>query len=109
MNAFLAETFAGLKQGGYYSLSLSFFNLAFLFFLVATVGYLGYWAARRDSVWKVAFVAAFLAMIFQTLALAFRWVAAGWDHPPFTNLYESLVFFAWGIVVVYVVVPEQGD
>jgi ABC-type transport system involved in cytochrome c biogenesis permease subunit len=26
------------------------------------------------------------------------------SHPPFTNLYESMVFFAWGVMVIYLVI-----
>lgn len=35
----------------------------------------------------------------QTLYMILRWVAAG--RPPFSNMFESLVLFAWTIVVIY--------
>jgi len=35
----------------------------------------------------------------QTLYLVLRWVAAG--RAPFSNMFESLVLFAWAIVVIY--------
>jgi len=104
MGSFFNEIAYGFRQGGFFPLSVSFFDLASLLFLVATVAYLVYLASRREASWKIGFAAAFAGMLFQTLALAFRWIAAGWDHPPFTNLYESLVFFGWGIALVYIVV-----
>jgi cytochrome c-type biogenesis protein CcsB len=37
--------------------------------------------------------------VAQTIYLALRWVAAG--RAPFSNMFESLVLFAWTVVVVY--------
>jgi len=101
MKVFLGEIISGVFSGRAYPASSAFFDLAFLVFLLATVAYLVYLAGRKDLWWKIGVGASAVAAVLMTLALAFRWVAAGWDHPPFTNLYESLVFFAWGIVVLY--------
>lgn len=38
-----------------------------------------------------------MAFAAHTVGLALRWVEAGFDRPPWTNLYESLVFFSWGL------------
>lgn len=38
-------------------------------------------------------------VLAQTVYLALRWAAAG--RAPFSNMFESLVLFAWSIVVVY--------
>jgi len=104
MLEFLAETFPGLASGQAATTSAACFNLAFIVFLLATVAYLVYLAGRRDIFWRVGIVCGAIAAVAMTLALALRWVAAGWAHPPFTNLYESLVFFAWGIIVFYLFV-----
>jgi hypothetical protein len=34
-----------------------------------------------------------------TFGLAARWYLGGISRPPWTNLYESLIFFAWGVVL----------
>jgi len=50
----------------------------------------------------VALVAGFLA---HTAALLLRWKAAyavGYNHPPLTNFYESLIFFSWAIILIYI-------
>ncbi len=53
------------------------------------------------------YAASFLALtgiIAHTLALILRWKASynlGFGHAPITNLYESLIFFAWSIMILY--------
>jgi len=98
------EVVKGFASGRAFPLSLAFLNLSFLCFLISSIGYLAYLAIRKNWSWYLGFALAALAAVFQTIALTLRWYAAGWDHPPFTNLYESLVFFVWGIVVVYIIV-----
>jgi len=48
-----------------------------------------------------------LGLAAQTLALVLRWKAS-YDlrigHVPLTNLYESLLFFAWAIIMIYLVI-----
>ena len=38
-------------------------------------------------------------------SLAARWVESG--HFPLSNMYESLLFLAWGITTVHLVVTER--
>lgn len=52
--------------------------------------------SRWVSVGKALAVAAFLAHSF---GLFSRWYIGGIERPPWTNLYESLIFFAWGAAV----------
>jgi cytochrome c-type biogenesis protein CcsB len=43
----------------------------------------------------------------QTFAVILRWVESyklGMGHAPFSNLYESLIFFAWTIILLYIIV-----
>ncbi|MDI6752037.1 MAG: cytochrome c biogenesis protein [bacterium] len=44
----------------------------------------------------------FLGLIAHSGGLVLRTVEAG--HPPFTNLYETLLFFSWSILIVYLFV-----
>jgi len=54
--------------------------------------------------------ASFLAwagIFAHTLALIVRWRASynlGFGHAPLTNLYESLIFFAWSIMLLYLLI-----
>lgn len=49
----------------------------------------------------------FAALIAHTIAGILRWVESyklGFGHAPFSNLYESLIFFAWTIILLYMIV-----
>ena len=56
------------------------------------------------------YAASFLAwsgIIAHTLALILRWKVSynlGFGHVPITNLYESLIFFAWSIMILYMTI-----
>jgi len=72
-----------------------------LIYLAATLSYIIYLGKRSKSIGRAATLLGLTGVVLHTFGLAFRWIAAGLDHPPFTNLYESLVFFGWGIVIFY--------
>ena len=43
----------------------------------------------------------------QTIALVLRWMASyqlGIGHAPLSNFYESLIFFAWAVILLYLIV-----
>lgn len=73
---------------------------AFLLYLVGMV--------RGTQRWgKAASWAARLGFLGQTAALLLRWKASydlGIGHAPLANFYESLVFFAWAILLIYLLV-----
>ena len=62
----------------------------------------------KNNFWGYA--ASFLALMglfAHTLALILRWKASynlGFGHAPITNLYESLIFFAWSIMILYMTI-----
>ncbi len=61
--------------------------------------------ARRLGVVATIFTAA--ALLIQTAGFVLRWVESyklGIGHAPLTNMYESVVFFAWTIVALYLVI-----
>ncbi|MGD0274783.1 MAG: c-type cytochrome biogenesis protein CcsB [Syntrophales bacterium] len=59
----------------------------------------------NKEVWGIfATITAFGGLLAQTVALLLRWKASydlGIGHAPLSNLYESMVFFAWAIVFLY--------
>ena len=62
---------------------------------------------NKDFFGRLASLLLGLGFIAQTIAIALRWVNSyelGIGHAPFSNLYESLVFFAWTIVLLYLVI-----
>jgi len=49
-------------------------------------------------------------LVLQTLALILRWIHSyqlGIGHAPLSNFYESLVFFSWSIVFIYMVTRKR--
>jgi len=80
------------------------FNLATLAYLVAMVLYISYLAFRREVIGKTATLVTIVGLAGQTAALALRWIESyqmGIGRVPLTNLYESLVFFTWSTVIIY--------
>jgi cytochrome c-type biogenesis protein CcsB len=48
-----------------------------------------------------------LAWLIQTCGIILRWVESyemGFGHAPLTNMYESVVFFAWTIIALYLLI-----
>jgi cytochrome c-type biogenesis protein CcsB len=50
-------------------------------------------------------------LTLQTFALLLRWkesYALGIGHVPLTNLFESLIFFAWSIILIYLIIEWRA-
>jgi cytochrome c-type biogenesis protein CcsB len=74
--------------------------LSFILYMVRMVRETDCWGAAASWVARAGF-------ILQTAALLLRWKASydlGIGHVPLANFYESLVFFAWAILLVYLLV-----
>ncbi len=83
------------------------FNIATLSYLAAMVLYISYLAFKKEGIGKTASVVTYLGFAVQTVALFIRW----WEsyqmdigRVPLSNLYESLVFFTWSTVLIYILV-----
>ncbi len=84
-----------------YQLYIVFFGLALVGYLAAALLYAGSTAVRSRQAGEWATRVLFVAGTAHGLAVALRWVELG--HPPFVNLFESLSFYSWLIVVAYLV------
>ncbi|MBI4774592.1 MAG: c-type cytochrome biogenesis protein CcsB [Deltaproteobacteria bacterium] len=83
------------------SLALS---LVTFVYLGCSVLYLFYLVFKSETVGKLATWASIGGLALNTYGLVKRWVESyemGIGHAPLSNLYESLVFFAWAIMVLY--------
>ena len=89
---------------GLHEISQTLFNAGGICFLIATAFYIIYLGSRKAAMGRIGTGATTIGVTALTVGLALRWVEAGISHPPFTNLYETLLFFAWGIALVYLVV-----
>ncbi|HSB31878.1 MAG TPA: c-type cytochrome biogenesis protein CcsB [Candidatus Sulfobium mesophilum] len=93
------------------SASSVFFGLSTIAYILAMVLYIGYLAFRKNQVGVVATMVTVAGFISQTLAILLRWKEfyevgqMGWLRAvPLTNLYESLVFFVWCLILAYLVI-----
>ncbi len=76
-----------------------YFAAFFLYLLMMVMG--------KEYFGQVATFVTLGGLIIQTLAMILRWIESyrlGIGHAPLSNLYESLIFFAWTIVVLYMVI-----
>ncbi len=82
------------------------FNIATLTYLISMVLYISYLAFRKEALGKTATFVTYGGLAVQTAALAMRWIESyqmGIGRVPLSNLYESLVFFTWSTVLIYLV------
>jgi cytochrome c-type biogenesis protein CcsB len=83
------------------------FNFATVAYLASMVLYISYLAFKKEGIGKAATVLAYGGLGLQTVALGMRWVESyqmGIGRVPLSNLYESLVFFTWSTVLIYLFV-----
>jgi cytochrome c-type biogenesis protein CcsB len=72
--------------------------------------YIFAWIFKKPSVSKVATWVALIGLTGNILGIVLRWVESyqmGFGHAPLSNLYESLVFFAGTIVLIYLVIERK--
>ncbi|MEW6379093.1 MAG: c-type cytochrome biogenesis protein CcsB [bacterium] len=88
------------------ALSSKFFGAAMIIYIVATLVYATFLAIKSEKIGSLATGTATLGLLIHTAALIVRTVASyrqGIGQPPFTNLYSSMVFFSWAIILTYLI------
>ena len=80
-------------------MSLFFFQTTLLLYLIGTAVYMVAIVSQRPEPAKAAWAALVAGFVSHSLALGGRCLEAG--YTPVTNLHESLSFFAWMIVGLY--------
>lgn len=80
-------------------------------FLLLLIGLLGYWINIAFSSIKIASKIGFYSLvgsnILLTLLLSWRWVENGYF--PLSNLYESLLFFTWGLTIISIILEIKTE
>ena len=82
------------------------FNITTFAYLVSMLLFFVFLTSRAKTLGTVAISAAYGGLLAQTIAIGLRWKESydlGIGHAPLSNLYESVVFFAWTIVLIYLV------
>jgi len=71
------------------------------------VVFFAFLGSRNKTIGLAGSIAASFGLIVQTAAIGLRWKESydlGHGHAPLSNLYESVVFFAWTIIFIYVLI-----
>ncbi|NWF51665.1 MAG: c-type cytochrome biogenesis protein CcsB [Nitrospirae bacterium] len=88
-----------------------FFGLSTMAYIIAMIIYITYLAFRNKSVGIVATTITIAGFFSQTIAILMRWKEfndiSGMGFlrsAPLTNLYESIIFFVWCLILGYLIV-----
>jgi cytochrome c-type biogenesis protein CcsB len=84
----------------------SLFTAAFALYAGALVVYFAGLFARKDGWAKGGLILAVLGFCGHTAALLMRTVSSG--HAPFTNMFESLSFLSWAIVLALIIFGRKS-
>ncbi|MFH1243843.1 MAG: c-type cytochrome biogenesis protein CcsB [Pseudomonadota bacterium] len=80
--------------------------ITFIYFLSFLL-YLLMMVTGKDLLGRLATYVTLGGLIIQTFAIILRWLESyrlGIGHAPLSNLYESLAFFAWTLILLYTIV-----
>ncbi|MFN3739723.1 MAG: c-type cytochrome biogenesis protein CcsB [Thermodesulfovibrionales bacterium] len=100
--------------------SSQFFGIATILYILAMVAYISYLAFRSNGLGMIATTITVAGFISQTIAFLMRWndfyhlledtgvikspVQGIIRAIPVTNLYESLIFFVWCLILAYLII-----
>ena len=76
-------------------------------YLFSSVIYLGMFIFRFKKIGMLATAVTLIGLLVNTAGIGMRWVESyqmGIGHAPLSNMYESLVFFAWSIILLYLII-----
>ena len=80
------------------------FNVTTFAYLISMVLFFAFLASRSKAIGTGGSLAAYAGFIAQTIAIGLRWKESydlGHGHAPLSNLYESVVFFSWTIILIF--------
>ena len=76
-------------------------------YALATVFYIGSFAFKKQVLSKAGFIVLVIGFLDNSAGIIMRWIESyqmGYGHAPFSNMYESLVFFSWTVAILYIFV-----
>lgn len=85
--------------------SSQLFGITTLAYLLSSAFYIGLLVFRQRKAGQIGLALALFGILAQTVGLGLRWRESyqlGIGHAPLTNMYESLLFFAWCTAIIYV-------
>ena len=76
-------------------------------YLLSTLIYVALLVFKAPRLGVIATTFTIIAWLIQTAGLLLRWMESyqmGIGHAPLTNMYESVVFFSWTIIIIYLLI-----
>ena len=76
-------------------------------YLFSTILYVAILVFKAPRLGVTATLFTLVAWLIQTAGLGLRWLESyqlGFGHAPLTNMYESVVFFSWTIIILYLAI-----
>jgi len=86
------------------------FNISMGIYLLGFVGYLIYATSKNAPAGKVSTGLLTAGLLIHSVGLIFRWMethTTGYGYVPLSNMYESLIFFSWTIVLIYLILETK--
>jgi cytochrome c-type biogenesis protein CcsB len=82
------------------------FNISMAIYLICFLGYLIFTASRNRTLGIFSTSLLIVGLIIHSGGLVARWLEThqtGYGYVPLSNMYESLIFFSWTIVLIYLI------
>jgi len=85
-------------------------SAATFIYALASVFYIGSFSFKKQVLAKLGFWVIVIGLLANTGGIILRWIESyqiGYGHAPFSNMYESLVFFSWTVAALYIFVEYK--
>ena len=86
--------------------SQTLFNVSMAIYLICFLGYLIFTTSRNKMLGTLSTSLLIIGLIIHSAGLVLRWLEThqtGYGYVPLSNMYESLIFFSWTIVLIYMI------
>jgi cytochrome c-type biogenesis protein CcsB len=86
--------------------SQTFFMSSMAIYFICFLAYLLFTTSRNKTFGTLSTSLIIIGLIIHSGGLLFRWIEThqtGYGYVPLSNMYESLIFFSWTIVLVYLI------
>ncbi|MBN1356959.1 c-type cytochrome biogenesis protein CcsB [bacterium] len=81
-------------------------QIAMVFYMAASLVFLYRFSDNKHKPGKVPMGLTWSGFCVQTVAFIWRWIASyrhGFGHAPLSNRYESVIFFSWSVVAMFLI------
>lgn len=90
--------------------SSQLFGITMIAYLLSTACYIGLFLFKTKKIGYIGMLLALGGLLIQTVGIGLRWSESyqlNIGHAPLTNMYESLVFFAWCTTLFYLILEYK--